>query len=263
MHHPRSLPLLAAVVVAIACGADSSVAPPKTSGLTVIAKLAGDSQKAPVVTLLPGVLVAQAYVDTLHGASTYRASLSFVPDGSPRRATDTLAIIGLGLPLKNTLVSFVVREGDTKCGHPFSNAEISDSTGLVKQHWTLGQLAGSDCHLDVTSVDQKTGVATTYATFVAQGEPGPVKTAQSFVGDSAVHVADTLDIAKMITQPKDQYGNAVVSFRIRHVRVNADASLSDQDYIEGGKVGIRSGDSQVLIRLDSTAIHGFQVHIVP
>jgi hypothetical protein len=229
------------------CGASTPTSsPPGAKGVTAIQKVSGDGQRGPVTLPLAAPLVAHAYLDTTHGAS--RVRLSLMPTG---RASDTVANFSLGPPLKNTLVSFVV--SDAKCGHPFSNAEFTDSLGMVRQLWIAGVKAGTGCTMGAQAVDQATGAPVTYATFTADFRPAAVADANVFNRDTLVRVGDTLHLAGLVYSAFDAYGNAVPvgSYRLGYRRQNITGALSDAATIVASTAVVRTGDFALQVMLDS------------
>lgn len=95
-----------------------------------------------------------------------------------------------GKPIKNTVVNFVVTQGD---GAVFAPAVTSDSDGFVRERWTLGT-AGPQT-VEVRAIDAQ-GNAVVFATFHATATappppppplplpPGPPATLEAYSGNS-------------------------------------------------------------------------------
>jgi hypothetical protein len=252
----RTRSTLALVVLAAtlgACGSDSAVTPPPTptpTGPTVLAKVSGDKQRAPVTVPLANALVGRLYVDTTHGANRNRL---FSPDDVRREvngAGDTVPVL-IGIPLSHRLVNFV--PVDPKCGRAFAGAAITDSLGVARDRWEGGTKAGV-CVMEVRYVDSL-GVAQVATSFSATFNAFPV-TGFNFVNgmqDTTVAVGDSLRVAGLIANAFDQYGNANTAYLLRFRRFNNDGTLTDPGPVSAPYAVRRTGDYALTVYADSTA----------
>lgn len=256
--------ILASLAVLAACGGDSGTnpAPPATTGTTKLAKVSGDQQTAPVTTVLAGALVARAYIDTIGGAHTIRASVSLVPGGAQRdESGDTVAVL-IGIPLKNTLVNFV--PVDPRCGRAFAGSAITDTNGVAKDRWEGGTLAGL-CTMQVRYVDQSTGapiVATeftaTFKAFAVFGFDLTWNTAPGVPASTPLVVTAGTPVAlrPLIAAAWDKYNNPTTTYLVRYQRQNANTALNDAAPIVGDTVTFRAGDTMLGVYLDSVRVNG-------
>jgi len=139
MRYLTLVPLLAVVIVmASSCGGGSSRAPasPTPKTLSSINISSGNNQTAAVGTELPNPLIATI-------------------------------LDNQGKPLAGQTVNFKVTTGS---GTVFAGAATSDSTGTIRERWTLGTVAG-DQTLEVRAIDSN-GAALVYATFHATAVAG-------------------------------------------------------------------------------------------
>jgi hypothetical protein len=253
MHTRSLLAVLATTFLLAGCRATDSVTPPTSAGPMLVAKLAGDGQAAPVTHQLPSPLIARAYIDTTHGARTVR--LALVPLPRADGVADTTAEFQLGIPLKNRAISFVVP--DPTCGAPFSNTEVTDSLGVVRQLWTGGTKANASCTMEARAVDQTTGQPITYATFTASFNPGPITFAILWwQAPELQHLitGDTVHLRTYINSARDAYNNLSTNYAVRYMRKGYDDILSDTAAIAGDAVVVRRTDASIVVWLDSTQV---------
>lgn len=173
------------VLLVAACGKESAVVapppPPPTQLQLTIA--AGDSQIAPVATLLPQPIVVQV--------------------------TDSSGVLGSfpltsSSPVPGQLVNFHVVSGG---GSVFGGSAITDSIGQAQEYWTLGPLAGSQC-MEARAVVN--GIAVTFATTCADATPGPAVNISLFpYAPDSVAVGDTVYIWDHVAIAQDLYGNLI------------------------------------------------------
>jgi hypothetical protein len=250
---------LALLVLLAACSGGTEPKPSPV-GVQKVAKVSGDAQTSKVTTKLGQPLVAFAYLDTTKGGRAIKVALS-------SSSVDTTAVFNLGVPLTNRVISFVVP--DPTCGAPFSNSEITDATGVVKQLWTAGTKASVDCMMEARAVDQATGLPVTYAVFHATFKAFPVTQAtiqplHRFARDSvqlssgATWTAifadgDTLDLAKYIVKAFDQYANVNTDYLTR-TSVRTETGTTTPEKVVGLKRVLHRGDMFVAVYLDSTRI---------
>ena len=119
-------------LTAVACASDPSATAPATTPRISLSVVGGNSQTAPVNTMLPQPIRVQ------------------VLDGS-------------GHPVPNFVVNFVVTSGG---GHVFGGAEQTNSSGYADERWTLGPQVGTQT-LEARAVNSWTGVAASYGKFTA------------------------------------------------------------------------------------------------
>ncbi|MFA7402584.1 MAG: Ig-like domain-containing protein [Pelobacteraceae bacterium] len=114
-----------------------------------------------------------------------------------------------GQPIAGQTVNFKVTSGG---GTVFAGAATSDSSGIVRERWTLGTEAGSQ-KVEVRAVDSS-GAPVVYATFTATGSAAAAQSIDISSGN-----AQTAQQLQQLPSPivvivKDAYGNPVTGVSV-------------------------------------------------
>lgn len=145
---------------------------------------------------------AASFVIVSGNAQTGAAGLE-LPQPLVVRATD-----GGGNPVPGRHVSLVVVAGG---GAMFVGGGVSDASGIVKDYWTLGNVAGQPQQVEARSVDPVTGQKLIYGVFTATAVPGAVARVEANgipVSGYQTTVSYILPDS-MRVHLKDQFGNRV------------------------------------------------------
>jgi hypothetical protein len=184
------------LLVLMACGSPTS--PDKASHPKLVPTrldvVSGDHQTARVTDTLRGL--------DIQVLST-NGSLSI------SRGSSVNLDVAAGIPVAGQFVTFATTPD---CGEPYTIAGQTDSTGHIKNAWTLGIVAKS-CVMEVRAVDQVTGEPLVKSTVTATVTPDSISTyTRNYKNQlNVLTLGDTFDIRNVlqVVEFKDQYGNVI------------------------------------------------------
>ena len=111
-----------------------------------------------------------------------------------------------GTPVSGQLVNFRVTAGG---GSVFAGAAITSSSGVARERWTLGTVAGAEQTVEVRAVDSESGAALTFATFHATANAGAATTMTIVSGDLQSAAAGSSLSDSLLVRVADRYDNPV------------------------------------------------------
>ena len=106
-----------------------------------------------------------------------------------------------GRPVPNVTVAW---HGD---GEVFASATSSSATGIIRNRWTLGIVAGVQ-KMEARWIDPKTGETKVLGTFTATADPGPAVTLE-VVPDTLAFLNNSIAGSALVRKAVDQYGNPI------------------------------------------------------
>ncbi|HYG70220.1 MAG TPA: hypothetical protein VD838_21265 [Anaeromyxobacteraceae bacterium] len=212
------------VLALSACGEGGPTEPPvePVDGVLSMSIIEGQGQIGYVETTLPDPLGVQVVQNELTGA------LRMVGPQASLMANED--------PVPGVVVNFVVVEEG--CGRPFAGSAVTDTIGRAKDLWELGGRAG-ECRMEARAVDPETGAPMVFDTFFATALPGAPETFDFPARVDVVAGTDPSTLASLVTNVRDEHGNALDSFT-----VSIDAGTLDVATEDTGRIVVTVGSVQ-------------------